>query len=106
MKIKSVFLYLIGISLLIFGNRDLWDELQEDKKKVDSDKKLREEALKNFDKKFTVQKLEYDSVAQKWKNPHHHFQLINVSYVNFKALNKGKITTIESNDDEDASDSN
>lgn len=103
MKPKPIFLYLIGIGLLLFGNRDFWDELQESWKE---EKKLKEtlEVNKNVENGFETQKLEYDSVSKKWSNPNYYFQVINAGNPNFKALKKGK-TTIETDTDEDASDS-
>lgn len=90
MKVKAIFLYSLAVLLLIFGNRDLWDEVLEQRELAEQDKKLVAELVKNSEKPFEVQQLQYDSIARQWKNPHHYFQLINVSYVNFKAINKGK----------------
>lgn len=106
MKVKAILLYSLAVLLLIFGNRDLWDEVLEQRELAEKNKKLVAESAKNSEKQFEIQKLQYDSISGQWKNPHHYFQLINVSYVNFKAINKGKKTTIETDDDENASDSN
>ena len=102
MKVKSIFLYLLGLGLLLFGNRDLWDELQESWKE---EKKQKDLLLVNKDveKRFETQKLEYDSVSKKWTNPKYYFQVINAGSPNFKALKKS--TKVETDSDEDASDS-
>lgn len=106
MKLKSIFLYSSGLFLLIFGNRDLWDEVLKEREVAAKNRKLLTEANKDLEKRFEVQKLEYDSVKNQWSNPHYYFQLVNVSYINFKSLNASKKTSIESDDDEIASDSN
>ncbi len=104
MKIKAFFLYGIGIALLIFGNRELWDKL-----KAEKEEKQQRQALADANEKvklesFEVQKLEYDSVSGQWKNPDYYFQVINAGNPNFKALKKGSVK-VESNTDENASDS-
>lgn len=106
MKIRPILLYITGLFLLIFGNRDLWDEVREERREAEKNQKLLTEANRDLEKRFEVQQLEYDSLNNQWKNPHYYFQLVNASYINFKALNKTKRTSIESDDDEIASDSN
>lgn len=106
MKLKSIFLYSVGAIFLLFGNRALWDELQDERERIKQADKLVAQAADAAAKKFEVQKLVLDSASGKLKNPHPYFQLINASYVNFKAINRGKKTTIELDDDEQASDSN
>jgi len=106
MKFKSIFLYTLAALLLLFGHRDLWDELQEEREQSKQQEKAVTEAAQAASKKFETQKLVLDSASGKLTNPHPYFQLINVSYVNFKAINRGKKTTIELDDDEQASDSN
>ena len=103
MKAKPVFLYILGIGFLLFGNRDLWDELQESWKEEKRQQSLLDINI-NIEKRFETQKLEYDSVSKKWRNPKYYFQVINLGSPNFKALKKGR-TAIETDTDEDASDS-
>lgn len=105
MKIKSILLYIIGVLFLFFGNKNFWNDLKVEKEKEKIRQKESEAAKINIKKKFEVQSLQYDSINGQWKNPHFYFQLINVSYVNFSPANKAKKTVIESNDDENASDS-
>lgn len=104
MKLRSIILYIVGIFLLIFGNRDLWDELQEQKEEEKKARKTLAETGKHLKKEFEIQTLEYDSVNKKWTNPHVYFQLVNAGYINFNTADKEKSTTIETDDDEDASD--
>lgn len=108
MKGKSILLYLLGICFLIIGNRNLWDEIQEDIEKENNSKKKNAQAKEAANKKFETQQLVYDQEKKQWKNPHLFFQVVNAgSNINFKALNnKSKKTTVEFNDDEDATDSN
>ncbi len=104
MKPKHLFLYLLGIALLLFGNRDLWDELQESWEKEKKQKAL-VEANKDVEKRFETQRLQYDSISKTWKNPTYYFQIVNLGNLNFKALKKKGRTTVEIDDDENASDS-
>ncbi|WDF70014.1 hypothetical protein PQ465_06460 [Sphingobacterium oryzagri] len=106
MKFKNIFLYALGAMLLLFGNRALWDELQAERLANKQRERIAAQAAEAAAKSFEVQKLAFDSTTKKFYNPHPYFQLINASYVNFKALNRGKKTTIELDDDEYASDSN
>lgn len=103
MNIKNIFLYILGIGLLLFGNRSFWKEYQEAKA---NEKKAKAKAHANDDitKRFETQKLEYDSIHKSWKNPNYYFQVVSLGNFNFKTLQKGK-TTIETNDVENASDS-
>lgn len=104
MQLRSIILYIVGIFLLIFGNRDLWDELQEQREEEKKARRAQAEAGEHLKKEFEIQALEYDSINKKWTNPHVYFQLVNASYINFHAAGKEKSTTIETDDDEDASD--
>ncbi|KOS04890.1 hypothetical protein AM493_01660 [Flavobacterium akiainvivens] len=104
MKLKPVLLYLTGIALLIFGNRDLWDELQEERAEKQRQQDLAQLQKDVLKQQFDSQKLQYDSLTKKWKNPEFYFQVVNVGKVNFKALKKGK-TKVETDTDEDATDS-
>lgn len=104
-KTKYIALYVLGILLLIFGQRSFWESLlkeAEDKKEA---LKLRKEAEDASSKKFEVQKLEYDSVKGKWKNNTLYFQTIHTGSINFKALKNKTKTVVETNDDENASES-
>lgn len=104
-KTKYIALYVLGILLLLFGQRNFWESLlkeAEDKKEA---LKLRKEAQDAFSKKFEVQKLEYDSVKRVWKNNSLYFQTIHTGSINFKALKNKSQTVVETNDDENASES-
>lgn len=110
-KIKAhyILLYTIGALLLLFGQRDFWEGLLEEQKQKEFAKKQSEEAKVASEKKFEVQNLVYDSVGKTWKNEGLYFQTIHVGNVNFKALTsaqKKSKTVVETNDDENASDSN
>lgn len=105
-KFRFLLLYIIGIALFIFGNRNLWEKWKVEKTAIEEKKKQYAEASRQLTPKFEVQTLTYDSINRQWTNPHLYFQLINVSYVNFKALNNSKNIRIEIDNDEDASDSN
>ena len=109
-KIKPhyIFLYAIGAFLLLFGQRDFWEGILEEQKQKEIAKKQSEEAKIASEKKFEVQNLSYDSITKTWKNAGHYFQTIHVGNVNFKAIKasqKSSKTVIETNDDENASDS-
>ncbi|MCC9167732.1 hypothetical protein [Pontibacter harenae] len=105
LKAKYIVLYAIGIILLIFGQRNFWEELQEASEQNEAKKKMLEEAFIASNRKFEVQELVYDSTKNLWKNKYPYFQTIQVGNVNFKALKRSKKTTIETNDDENASES-
>lgn len=104
-KGKHILLYVIGITLLIFGQRSFWEDFKEESKGKESAKKMADEAQLVSDKKFEVQTLEYDSIQKSWKNKATYFQTLHVGNVNFKALKRFNKTTVETNDDENASDS-
>jgi len=103
MKFKSVFLYLLAISFFLFGNREFWAKYIQSKEE-EREKETLAKVNKGVEKRFETQKLQYDSVSKRWVNPNFYFQVINVGKINFKAIKKGK-TTIETNSDENASDS-
>ncbi|UII25955.1 hypothetical protein LVD15_22040 [Fulvivirga maritima] len=104
MKAKHIFFYLLGIGLLIFGNRDLWDELQE-ARELEKKQKALAEANKDVGENFETQKLQYDSANHTWKNDAYYFQIVNLGNVNYKALRKKGRTHVETDDDENVSDS-
>jgi len=103
MKAKPIFLYLLGIGLFLFGNRNFWNDLQDSWKEQERQKAVLD-VNKDIEKKFETQKLQRDSVSKTWKNPKYYFQVINLGSPNFKALKKGR-TTVETDISEDASDS-
>ncbi len=105
---KYIFLYLIGISLLIFGNRQFWEKFQEEKKKKLLEEKMIQEAKIESFKQFETQSILFDEKNMVWKNNHVSFHSIHVGKVNFPALKLEKLEGSirkETNDDENASDS-
>lgn len=104
-KPEYILLYLIGFFLLIFGNRQFWQKIQEEEKTKIKQKKIAEQAEIEFKKPFEVQELTYDSIHKKWENNHINFQRVVVP-LNFNARTTASRTTkTETNDDENASDS-
>ncbi|GFD75993.1 hypothetical protein [Tenacibaculum mesophilum] len=104
MNFKHIILYLLGISLLLFGNRNLWDKWQESREKYKREKALAT-VNDNVEKRFETQKITYDTITKTWKNSNFYFQTINLGNVNFKTLRKKGRTTIELDGDENASSS-
>ncbi|MCR4031447.1 MULTISPECIES: hypothetical protein [Flavobacterium] len=104
-KTKYIALYFLGILLLIFGQRSFWENLIKEKEDQKEALKLRQEAENAFSQQFEVQKLEYDSVNRKWKNNNLYFQIIHTGSINFKALKNKSKTVVETNDEENASES-
>ncbi|MEN4761040.1 hypothetical protein ABEG63_11955 [Chryseobacterium sp. C39-AII1] len=105
MKLQSVILYGIGVILLIFGNKEFFENLKEEKELAKEKERQALEAENEKKKSFEVQKLEYDSAKSEWRNPNFYFQIVNVGNVNFKALKKNAKVQLETNDDEKASES-
>ena len=103
MKKKYIFLYLLGVLFLIFGNRNLWNEWQDSREDALKLKALAG-ANKDVMKKFEVQKLKFDSVKKKWINPNYYFQVVNLGSLNFKAIRRGH-SSVERDHNEDASES-
>lgn len=102
---RYIALYAIAVVFLVFGNRDLWRKLQEAGRQKEASRKMAEEAVIASNKPFEVQELDLDPVTGTWKNRHAYFQPVHVGNVNFKALRpKTKSTGVETNDDENASD--
>lgn len=108
MNFKSISLYIVGAALLLFGQRDLWTKLKEERNKEKQDLKLAKQAQEEAQREFEVQKLKFDSTTRNWVNPTPYFQLVNASYINFDVLRKKSLgqTRIESGNEENASDSN
>lgn len=105
-KTQSFVLYFVGVVLLLFGQRSFWEKYKDAQRQIAQEKIQQSEVEKVSNKPFETQKVEYDSITNTWKNEHRYFQTVHVGNVNFKALNKKGIkTTIEDNDDENASDS-
>lgn len=98
-------LYSIGIILLMFGQRSFWEEMLEAREQKELEKKMAGEAHEEDLKPFEVQELSYDPTENIWNNNSHYFQTVHVGNVNFKALKKTGKTSVETNDDENASDS-
>lgn len=106
MKLKSLLLYSLGILLLVFGNREIWDNLKKDREALKDQEKLVADAEAETKRKFEIQELVFDSATSTWSNPYPYFQIVQVGNVNFKALKKKANTKIDSDDSETASDSN
>lgn len=104
-KPQSLVLYLIGIALLLFGQRSFWDKFKEARKQVALEKKQQQEEALISNRPFEIQEIEYDSIRGKWKNDRVYFQTIHVGNVNFKSLKNRRTTTVEHHDEENASDS-
>lgn len=102
---KHLLLYLIGIVLLCFGNRQFWEKIQAENKKKKHEDKGRITAKKNSIKPFETQVVVYDPVNKKWENNHISFQTIHVTNLSFDPPTKESVLTIEVNDEEYASDS-
>lgn len=102
MKAKSLLLYFLGIGLLLFGNRELWDKIQLDREEEKQRQTLADEAEKVKSETFKIEKIQFDSISKTWKNPEFYFQVINAGSPNFKALRKG-VTKTETTTSEDAS---
>ena len=109
-KVKPAYilLYFIGAALLIFGNRQFWEKLQEENKKKKEEEKQSEIAKVVSNEPFEVQDLTYDSIHKVWKNNHISFHSIYLTNVQFKrpaTKANNKTMETETNDDEYASDS-
>ena len=104
-KPQYILLYFIGIFLLIFGNRDFIEKIQANEDEKIKQKKSAELAENERNRKFETQKLSYDSIAKRLVNKNISFQTVIVQ-ANFNAQKSAnKVTKIETNDDENASDS-
>jgi len=104
-RAKHILLYALGIILLLFGQRNFWEELLAKNKEDEYNRKSAEEAKISATKNFEVQYLNYDSTQNVWKNKQYYFQTLHLGKINFKALKRDTKTTIEQHDDENASDS-
>ena len=105
MKLQSLILYCTGVVLLVFGNKEFFENLKQEKELAKENERKFLEAEEEKNKPFEVQKLEYDSAKSEWRNPAFYFQIVNVGNVNFKALKKNTKVQIETDDDEKASES-
>ncbi|WP_437919996.1 hypothetical protein [Sphingobacterium sp. LRF_L2] len=107
-KIKSrdILLYSVGVALLLFGNRQYWEKFLAEQKKKSDKAAAAVEAQAEFQKEFEVQELRYDSVKNTWKNEYVNFQTISIGTSNVNRPERKYTTTVETNDDEQASDSN
>ncbi|MDM1406754.1 hypothetical protein [Myroides sp. DF42-4-2] len=104
-KPQSLVLYLVGIVLLLFGQRSFWEKYKETRKQVALQEKQQQEEAMISNRPFEIQEVAYDSTRGVWKNDHVYFQTIHVGNVNFKSLKNRGTTTVEHHDDENASDS-
>lgn len=104
-KSKYILLYLIGTSLLVFGNRQFWEKFQEEEKKKLEEEKLAKQAKVESYRKFETQNLIFDKKNKVWKNNHISFNTISVGKVSFPPIPKEGSVKKETNDDENASES-
>ncbi|MFZ4861714.1 hypothetical protein ACL9RF_05965 [Sphingobacterium sp. Mn56C] len=104
-KGQSLVLYTIGLLLLLFGQRNFWEKLQENFTEKEAEKKQLAAAKAAREQKFEVQELQYNTKTETWENPNLYFQRITVGKVNYKPLQAAIKTTVEYNDEENASES-
>nr|WP_322626458.1 hypothetical protein [uncultured Flavobacterium sp.] len=102
---KYILLYLTGALLLLFGNREFWEKYKQEREEKIYKYKMAKIAVVESNRKFEVQQLVYDSVKKKWKNPNISFVTVNLGKVNFAALKQQGSAKKETNDVENASDS-
>ena len=98
MKLQSIVLYLSGIGMLIFGNRDFLDKIKAQKAQEKEAENLKSESKKESEKKFETQVLSFDAKTSTWRNPNIYFQIINAGNPNFKALKS--VQNDKKNDDD------
>lgn len=102
---KQIILYTTGIALLLFGQRHFWEDLQRAKgEKEQADTQNKQAAIES-NKPFETQEVIRDTIQNTLKNPHIYFQTVHVGKVNINALKRFNKTTVETHDDEHASDS-
>jgi hypothetical protein len=102
---RHILLYLTGSVLILFGNREYWEKLKNEERRNVRKKRIEELSSIESSKAFEIQKITFDSVKKEWINKHISFQTI-VIPSDFKATNKvEKITSIETDREENASDS-
>jgi|GEM_PF-1285113 len=113
MKFKSILLYTSSILLFLFGNREFWKDIQNEQEKDEKKQKAIEEAKHNLEDRFEVQSVVFDPSQRKLVNKDPYFQLIKVSGIASIPTDKISVpetasstVKIETNDDENASDSN
>lgn len=113
---KHILLYVIGVALFLFGYPSFWTKIKESNEKEKLAQKLRDEAMAESTKGFDTQTLTFDSIANKWENKSVYFQTIYLGKIDFKSLQSAskqtsiassisKKVTVETNDDENASES-
>ena len=104
-ELKHILLYLIGIILLVFGNKQFWERFQEEEKKKLLDERLAKDAKVESFRKFETQDILFDKKNKIWKNNHISFNTINLGKVDFISEKQNGNVKKETNDDETASDS-
>ncbi|MCW1884930.1 hypothetical protein OKA04_09340 [Luteolibacter flavescens] len=97
-------LYAASLGLLVFGNRDLWEKIREEKRTKEATRKQAEEARIASSEPFETQVLVRNPATGDLRNPHTYFRTMHVGRVNFKALRPARTSGTETNDDENASD--
>lgn len=100
-RIKTFVLYLLGVVLLVFGNRkifsDLWNTLFP-KKPIDYNK--------DIEKGFSHENIEYDSIQGRFVNHAEYFEIVRYGDDVTDVMKQARSTTrIESDNAETASDS-
>ena len=104
-SVKHLFLYIIAIVLFVFGNSSFLQKIKAEREKEKEEQKTKAYIENISSKEFEVQPLVFDSINQKWKNESTYFQTMYLGKVDFKNTPKIKRSVVETNDDENASES-
>lgn len=102
---KHLLLYLITIVFFIFGNSSFLEKIKKEKDENKKAQKLKAEMAEISSRKFEVQPLFFDSIDNRWKNKSVYFQTIHLGKIELKSPKTINKTIIETNDDENASES-
>lgn len=87
MNFKASILYLLGLFLLLFGNREIFQNLLNNYKKEKEQNKIHEVELTR-NKFFETQTLEYNKENKNLRNPYLYIQTVHLGSIDFKSLNK------------------
>lgn len=104
-NLKHLLLYVIAIILFIFGNSSFLEKIKKEKEENKKSLKIKAEVAEISSRKFEVQPLTFDSIDNRWKNESIYFQTVHLGKVDFKSTPTVNKTIIETNDDENASES-